>query len=182
MDYPNYIPTMTFVAFAKSKYEGQVDRAGKPYYEQIAPIRENVNKFLSSNGNYLLLPSEKQVWLFNRATIVAICHGLFKYTDTTKEDLIKLGADNYILDALDDITYDENMPYSEYIENMKCNGIAMIAKISDLAYNLNLTNIVGCGRLGTEILNYLNKYLFAYDVLRTNIDNWFKTFHSELTK
>ena len=182
MEQSNYIPMMAFVSFAKSKYEGQVDRAGKPYYEQIIPIMENVNTFLSSNGHYLLLPLEKQVWLLNRATIVAICHGLLKHTNTTREELIKLGADNYIIDALDEITYDENIPYAEYIENMKYNGIAMIAKISDLDYNLNLTHIVGCGRLGTEILNYLNKYLFAYDVLRKNIDNWFKTFHSELTK
>lgn len=177
-----YIIVNPFIDFAKSKYGSKVDKTGKSYYDRLITVASNVGKFLSTNKLYLSLPKEHQDYLLNHATIVAVCHGLFKYTDTTEDDLVDLGADDPIIYALYKLEHDESVPYTEYIDHMKDNGIAMIVKLGDLAYKLDLTRFAGCGRLGTEVLNDLNKYLFAYNTLAKNIDNWLKNYNNLFEK
>ena len=74
-------------------------------------------------------------------TIVALLHDVVEDTPYTIEGLRSIGFDNQIIEAIGVMTHDENVPYMEYIRQIKTNPIAKAVKLADLKHNSDLTRL-----------------------------------------
>ena len=110
------------IQLAKKYHEGQVDKAGKPYFlhpQTVASLVDDLD-----------------------AKIVAYMHDLIEDTPVTKEFLLECGFDEYIVDAVDMLTHkNENDDYFEYVRGVAKNPLAKKVKIADLTTNSDLTRL-----------------------------------------
>lgn len=102
------------IAIAAEAHNGQVDKNGEPYI--LHPIRvmlrlNNLNE-----------------------RIVAVLHDVLEDTSVTKEDLIKEGATEQIIEALELVTKG-GIEYGRYLYNIGLNETARKVKLADIADN-----------------------------------------------
>lgn len=74
-------------------------------------------------------------------TIVALLHDLVEDTDYTIEDLINMGFDKPVTDAIALMTHADNVDYMDYVGMIKENPIAKTVKLADLRHNCDLTRL-----------------------------------------
>ena len=74
-------------------------------------------------------------------TIVALLHDVVEDTAISFEDLEKQGFSDEIMDALKLLTHDKNIPYMDYVAEIKKNTIATNVKLADLKHNSDLTRL-----------------------------------------
>ena len=110
------------IDLAKKYHEGQVDKAGKPYFlhpQTVATLVDDVD-----------------------AKIVAYMHDLIEDTPVTKEFLLECGFDEHIVDAVDMLTHkDENDDYFDYVRGVAKNSLSKKVKIADLTTNSDLSRL-----------------------------------------
>lgn len=116
------------------KHKDQVDKQGIPYV---------FHPFIVANS----METEEE-------TIVALLHDVIEDTDTSLEDLKKLGFNDKIIDAIDTLTHKENEDYETYIERIGKNKLATKVKIADLRHNMDITRFASI----TIPNSYLKKY------------------------
>ncbi len=72
--------------------------------------------------------------------ITALLHDVIEDSETyTLEDLAGMGFNKDVIDALALLTHHRNVPYFQYIENLKHNSIARAVKLADLKHNSDLS-------------------------------------------
>lgn len=125
-------------------HKGQKDKAGKPYF--LHPLR--VQRKLTDR----------------QAKVVALLHDVVEDSDKYDFD------DFYFLDdeqkkALKLLTHEKNIPYFDYINNIKNNNLAKMVKIKDLEDNMNLKRLKA---LTDEDKRRYVKYMKAKKVLIEN--------------
>ena len=74
-------------------------------------------------------------------TVVALLHDVIEDTDYTIEDLINLGFDKTVTDAIALLTHDNDTDYMEYVAKIKNNPIAKAVKLADLRHNSDLSRL-----------------------------------------
>lgn len=74
-------------------------------------------------------------------TIVALLHDVVEDSDSTFDDLRKEGFSEEVMDALQLLTHDPQIPYMEYIQKIKSNPIASKVKLADLKHNSDLSRL-----------------------------------------
>ena len=74
-------------------------------------------------------------------TIVALLHDIIEDTDYTIIDLINMGFDKSITDAIELMTHDDSIDYFDYVRAIKNNQIAKAVKLADLKHNSDLTRL-----------------------------------------
>ena len=121
-------------------HQGQKDKGGKPYI--LHPIRVALNV----KGK-----DEK---------IVALLHDVIEDTSFTIDDLDFLSEEQR--KALLLLTHDDNVPYMEYITELKKNKIASKVKLKDLEQNMNLKRLK---TVSDKDLKRLDKYKKAKEIL-----------------
>lgn len=124
-------------------HQGQKDKGGKPYI--LHPIKVALN----------VKGKDER--------IVALLHDVIEDTNYTIDDLKFLSEEQK--EALLLLTYDENMPYMEYIEAVKKNKIASRVKLADLEQNMNLKRLK---TISNKDLKRLEKYKRAKEILLYN--------------
>lgn len=124
-------------------HQGQKDKGGKPYI--LHPIRVALNV----KGK-----DEK---------IVALLHDVIEDTSYTIDDLDFLSEEQR--KALLLLTHDDNVPYMEYIVELKKNKIASKVKLADLEQNMNLKRLK---TISNKDLKRLEKYKRAKEILLYN--------------
>ena len=102
-------------------HKNQVDKSGMPYVFHPFHLAEQMK-------------DEKN-------TIVALLHDVIEDTDYTFEDLMQIGFDDDIIDALRLMTHDDAVPYMTYVASIKENPIACTVKLADLQHNSDLTRL-----------------------------------------
>lgn len=102
-------------------HKDQVDKAGKPYY--LHPIQ------------VALMCSTKQ------EKTVALLHDVIEDTNCTINDLVKIGFDNEIIEAVECLTKREGEQYENYIKRVNQNPIARRVKINDMKHNSDLSRL-----------------------------------------
>ena len=95
-------------------------------------------------------------------TIVALLHDLIEDTDYTIEDLINMGFNKAITDAISLMTHADNVDYMDYICMIKENPIAKAVKLADLKHNSDLTRL---DSIDEKALTRREKYLKAMALL-----------------
>lgn len=91
-------------------------------------------------------------------TIVALLHDLVEDTDYTIGDLIKMGFDKTVTDAVALMTHQDGVDYMEYVAKIKENPVAKAVKLADLRHNSDLTRL---DVVDQKALERRQKYLTA---------------------
>ena len=123
-------------------HKEQVDKSGMPYVFHPFHLAEQMNT--------------------EETTIVALLHDLVEDTDYTIEDLVDMGFDKSITDAIALMTHTDNVAYMDYVRAIKDNPIAKTVKLADLKHNSDLTRLE---TVDEKALSRREKYLKAITIL-----------------
>lgn len=124
-------------------HNNQVDKAGKPYY--LHPIQVA-----------LMCDSTKE-------KIVALLHDVIEDTSYTIDDLIEIGFDNEIIEAVECLTKRKAEQYEYYIKRVSQNPIAKKVKLNDMTHNCDLTRFE---KPTSEDLKRVEKYKKYIQILK----------------
>lgn len=103
------------------KHKDQVDKNGIPYVFHPWHVAESM--------------------IDEKRTVVALLHDIVEDTNTTFEELEKMGYDDEIIEALKVLTHDKSVNYDDYIKKISMNPIARDVKIADLKHNLDRSRL-----------------------------------------
>lgn len=104
-------------------HEGQVDKAGVPYVFHPFHLAEQMTDEAS--------------------TVAALLHDVVEDTSYTFSDLQQMGFAPQVLEALQLLTHDPQVPYMDYVRDLSRNPIARQVKMADLIHNLDETRMTG---------------------------------------
>lgn len=102
-------------------HKNQRDKSGQPYVFHPFHLAEQMND--------------------EKTTVAALLHDVVEDTDYTFDDLLKMGFDCDIVDALRLLTHDDETPYFDYVAALKDNPIARAVKLADLRHNSDLSRL-----------------------------------------
>ena len=74
-------------------------------------------------------------------TVVALLHDVIEDTDYTVDDLDDMGFSERVISAIELMTHDDEVPYMEYVAEIKKNPIAREVKLADLRHNSDVTRL-----------------------------------------
>ena len=123
-------------------HKDQVDKSGIPYVYHPFHLAEQMKD--------------------ENTTIVALLHDVVEDTDTTIEDIRKMGFSDSVCQALALMTHNGNMPYMDYVKRLKVNPIARTVKLADLRHNSDLTRL---DAVEEKDLKRVEKYKAAMELL-----------------
>ncbi len=102
-------------------HKDQIDKSGMPYVFHPFHLAEQMTD--------------------EETTIVALLHDVVEDTDHTIDDLRKMGFSENVISAVELMTHDSNVPYMEYVAQIKNNPIAKAVKLADLRHNSDMTRL-----------------------------------------
>lgn len=102
-------------------HKAQLDKSGMPYVFHPFHLAEQMKD--------------------ETTTVVALLHDVVEDTDYTFNDLIAMGFDGAIIEAIELMTHEEGVPYMDYVEKIKSNPIAREVKLADLRHNSDLSRL-----------------------------------------
>ena len=124
-------------------HKDQVDKTGVPYVFHPFHVAEQMTSEAS--------------------TIVALLHDMVEDTDYTLDDIAAAGFGKEIVDAVALMTHEDDVPYLDYVANLKDNPIAREVKLADLAHNSDQSRL---GEIDEETRQRLEKYKKAIALLK----------------
>lgn len=128
------------IDLAMEIHKEQYDRSNQPYIGHVIRVM-NAGQTLQEK-------------------IVGALHDVVEDSDLTIDDLLLKGFDNNIVEAVDAITYyDDVETYYEYIERVIKNPIAVKVKLNDLSDNMDLRRL---NEIDDESIVRVRKYFKAY--------------------
>lgn len=113
--------TKKAVNIAYKAHEGQIDKSGIPYIFHPMHLADQMTT--------------------EDTCVVAILHDVLEDTDVTYEELSKEGFTKEQLEALKLLTHSSDVPYLDYVRNLKDNPIARTVKLADLKHNQDKTRL-----------------------------------------
>ena len=123
-------------------HKNQLDKSGMPYVYHPFHLAEQMED--------------------ENTTIVALLHDVAEDTDITVDDIRKTGFSEEICEALRLMTHDEDVPYMNYVRNLKDNPIAKAVKLADLKHNSDLTRL---DTVDEKAIKRMDKYAQAIKIL-----------------
>lgn len=102
-------------------HKDQIDKSGMPYVYHPFHLAEQMED--------------------EKTTIVALLHDVVEDTNYTLHNLLSLGFDGEIVDAIALMTQDKSVPYMHYIGEIAKNQIARKVKLADLKHNSDLSRL-----------------------------------------
>lgn len=115
--------TVKALKLAYEAHAGQTDKSGVPYVFHPVHLAEQMDDEAS--------------------TVAALLHDVVEDTDYTFEDLEKMGFPKEALDAVRLLTHEEEVPYFDYVREIKKNPVARKVKLADLAHNSDKSRLPG---------------------------------------
>lgn len=128
-----------------TKHKEQVDKSGLPYVFHPFTVAQSMDD--------------------EDSTIVALLHDVIEDTNTTIDELVKMGFNDEIIDALKILTHDKTVEYFDYVKKIKLNPLATKVKISDLKNNSDLSRLNNPTQKDIE---RVEKYKKALKILNDN--------------
>ncbi len=113
--------TKKAVNIAYKAHEGQIDKSGIPYIFHPMHLADQMTT--------------------EDTCVVAILHDVLEDTDVTYEELSKEGFTKEQLEAVKLLTHSSDVPYLDYVRNLKDNPIARTVKLADLKHNQDKTRL-----------------------------------------
>ncbi len=128
------------ICFEAHKY--QKDKSGLPYVFHPFHLAEQMND--------------------ETTTIIALLHDVVEDTDITFDDLKSAGFPEEVTDALRLLTHSPDVPYMDYIANIKNNKSAKEVKLADLRHNSDMSRY---DTVTERDIERQKKYLQAINIL-----------------
>ncbi len=125
-------------------HKNQRDKSGQPYVFHPFHLAEQMSD--------------------EKTTVAALLHDVVEDTDYTFNDLLKMGFDCDIVDALRLLTHDDKTSYFDYVTALKNNQIARAVKLADLRHNSDLSRFDE-DMINEKTLARNEKYKAAMDIL-----------------
>lgn len=126
-------------ALAAEAHQGQVDKAGRPYFEHVRAVAQNTIDLLSLYGRGLT-PAE-----MDAVVMAAYLHDVVEDTPLTFEDLAKQGFPASVIEIVRLLTRDRStgLTYMEWIREIARSGNrgALIVKLADNLHNADPARI-----------------------------------------
>jgi (p)ppGpp synthase/HD superfamily hydrolase len=142
----NRISAEELLALAKrialTAHEGQVDKAGAPYWHHPAFVADHVTS--------------------PEAKVVAWLHDVVEDTEWSLDDLRTEGIWPEIVEGVDAITKRAGEAYECYLDRVKANPFALAVKLADLTHNMDLSRIANPTE---KDFARIEKYRWAVDYL-----------------
>lgn len=113
--------TKTALKICFNAHKEQVDKSGIPYVFHPFHIAEQMTDEYS--------------------TAAALLHDVIEDSNITFDELKIYGIPDNVIDAIKLLTYNNNMPYLEYIKKIKDNQTAKEVKLADLKHNIDFTRL-----------------------------------------
>ena len=132
------------IKLAKKYHEGQFDKGGHPYIEHPLRVMEGVESI-----------EEK---------VLAVLHDVLEDCDVSREQLIKEGIPEYLVEKLEILCKGKNEKYFDYIDRIKADQLTINVKLSDLKDNMNLKRLK---EVTDKDLKRLEKYKKAKEILES---------------
>lgn len=118
----NSMGTLTeAIDIAVAAHRGQKRRGGTPYI--LHPMRVMFRQKCEE------------------AMIVAVLHDVVEDTEVTICDLEQAGFSSQILKAIELLTHEDEVPYSDYVKLIALNELARSVKVADLEDNMNVREL-----------------------------------------
>ena len=127
------------ITLAVEAHAGQKDKQGKPYI--LHPLH------LMSQFDDPMLAS------------IAVLHDVLEDTKFTVEHLLKAGVSSRILVALVHLTHKKGVKYSDYIDGLSHDSLAVAVKLKDMEHNARLDRVFGEEK---DSMRRMSKYHAAY--------------------
>lgn len=137
------------IAFAATKHADQIDKSGQPYI--LHPLR--VMSFLKDDDDVEL-------------KCIAVLHDVVEDTDTTYEELVKLGCTARIILGVKVLTRLPGQTEAEYQDRILRNPDAMKVKLCDLRHNMDLRRLKG---ITEKDMLRLQKYAALYHTIKEKL-------------
>ena len=137
--------TKLALSIATRAHAGQVDKAGLPYIEHPIHVASSMET--------------------EAETCAALLHDVVEDTDLTFEDLASAGIPSDVINALKLLTHDSNIPYLDYVRQIKTDPIALKVKLSDLRHNSDASRLAHITEKDEE---RLRKYARAIAILESD--------------
>ncbi|MBO5435900.1 HD domain-containing protein [bacterium] len=101
-------------------------------------------------------------------TVIALLHDVVEDTPVTLDDLSEYGFPQEIIDAIDIMTHKPEQTYTQYIDRIATNPLAITVKIADLLHNSDVSRLDS----PDELPDYLkSRYKTALDKLQALVSN-----------
>ena len=133
------------IKFALDVHAGQTDRYGRPYI--LHPL-------------HLMSQMDTEVEL-----MAAVLHDVIEDSETTLDDLRRLGLPEEVIQVVSLLTHDEADSYEEYVHRLKPNPIARKIKLADLLHNMDIRRM---NSVTEKDAARLEKYRRAWEILTTD--------------
>lgn len=119
-----YTPlTMRAMRICYDAHHGQYDKSDVPYVFHPYHLAEQMDT--------------------EEAVCTALLHDVLEDTELTSTDLLGLGIPSDVVEALEALCHNTNVPYLSYVRALKQNPLARVVKIADLKHNSDLTRLEG---------------------------------------
>ena len=143
------------IEIAKLAHKGQLDKAGRPYFEHAQAVCEIAS-------DIILSWDEKYDDFLIQAKIVSYLHDVIEDTSLTINDLWGSKVPTDCILAIETLTKKGGQNYWDYLAEVKLNKLATVVKIADLTHNSDLSRLE---KVTKEDLARRDKYLKAIDYL-----------------
>ena len=124
-------------------HKNQLDKSGMPYVYHPFHVAEQMKDEYS--------------------TCVALLHDVVEDTDITLDELKSNGFPDEVIEALLLMTHSDDVPYLDYIRNLKDNPIARKVKSADLAHNSDLSRLDVVDEKAVERVNKYKQAMLILD-------------------
>ena len=101
------------------------------------------------------------------STVVALLHDVVEDTAYSLDDLREMGFSEEVCEALDLLTHRKDVPYLDYVRNIRANPVAVRVKLADLAHNSDRSRF---DRMTEQDYKREEKYRTAIKILRGEED------------
>jgi len=132
------------IKFALDVHAGQTDRYGRPYI--LHPL-------------HLMSQMDTEVEM-----MAAVLHDVIEDSDTTLDDLRRLGLPQEVIEAVSLLTHGEADSYDDYVHKLKPDAVARKIKLADLAHNMDIRRM---DSVTEQDAARLDKYRRAWEILTT---------------
>ena len=140
-----YTPmTNKAMRIAYKAHHGQLDYNGIPYIFHPIHLAEQMDDEISC--------------------CAALLHDVAEDTDVTLEDLAREFPDQ-VIEVLKLLTHHDNVPYFDYVREIKKHPVAKKVKLADLAHNSDQTRCVGSDLTEERLAYWKDKYANAREIL-----------------
>ena len=126
-------------------HKDQIDKSGMPYVFHPFHLAEQMAD--------------------ENTTIVALLHDVVEDTEYTLDDLRKIGFNEDVLSAISLMTHADDVPYMEYVAQIKTNPIAKAVKLADLKHNSDMSRL---DRITQKDEERAKKYRQAIELLENS--------------